>query len=366
MKFTCERSALLKEIAISQEIIASKNVVSVLSNIYLEAKEEHLLIKATDKVVNFETLVPVTILESGSTTVYGDKFLGILNSIPDGEIEFEQLDLKIIIKPTLKKIKFQLKRTASDKFPEFSISSNEFFEMPIKNFKEMIIQTIFAVSDDETRYFMNGVFFEKCENKIIMVASDGRRLAFISKDINTEVGDFTGIIIPPKILNIVMKWAGEEGLISISVSENTIFIQFGSYKLSSVLIEGQFPNYRRVIPENQAFSFAVNRHEMLDALKRVSLLVEQKSRRVYLGVSPGVVSVYTEENEIGTAKEDIPCKYDGNEVSIALNYRYIEEPFKVMTEDEINIHFSEPNKAITITPAQEKDFFHIVMPMQLD
>jgi DNA polymerase-3 subunit beta len=366
MKFTCERSALLKEIAIAQEIIASKNVVSILSNIYLEAEEYHLFIKATDKVVNFETSVPVTVLESGTTTVYGDKFLGILNSIPDGEIEFEQSDLKIIIKPTLKKIKFQLKRTASDKFPEFSISSGEFFEMPIKNFKEMIIQTIFAVSDDETRYFMNGVFFEKSENKIIMVASDGRRLAYISKEINTDIKDFNGIIIPPKILNIIMKWGGEEGLISISVSENTIFVQFGSYKLSSVLIEGQFPNYRRVIPENQSFSFAVNRHEMLDALKRVSLLVEQKSRRVYLGVSPGVVSVYTEENEIGTAKEDIPCKYDGNEVSIALNYRYIEEPFKVMAEDEIHINFSEPNKAITIEPAVEKDFFHIVMPMQLD
>jgi DNA polymerase-3 subunit beta len=298
--------------------------------------------------------------------VYGEKFLGILNSIPEGEIEIEQDDLKVVIKPVLKKIKFQLKSTASDKFPEFSIASGDFFEIPVKDFKEMILQTVFSVSDDETRYFMNGVFFEKKEKNLIMVATDGRRLAYISKEAGDEIKEFSGIIIPPKILNVVMKRAGDEGLISISVSEKMIFIQFGSYKLSSVLIEGQFPNYHRVIPESQSFSFSVNRLEMLDALKRVSILVEQKSHRVYLDVSPGAASVYSEESEIGTAKEEIPCRYDGEEVSIALNYRYIEEPFKVMNEEEVCIHFSDPNKAITITPALEKSYFHIVMPMQLD
>jgi DNA polymerase-3 subunit beta len=105
---------------------------------------------------------------------------------------------------------------------------------------------------------------------------------------------------------------------------------------------------------------------MLDALRRVSLLVEQKSHRVYLGVTSGAMSVYSEESDIGTAKEEIPCKYEGEEVSIALNYRYIEEPFKVMDEDEITIRYTEANKAITIEPVPAKDFFHIVMPMQLD
>jgi DNA polymerase-3 subunit beta len=155
-------------------------------------------------------------------------------------------------------------------------------------------------------------------------------------------------------------------MIALSVTDKTFFAQFGSYKLSSVLIEGQFPNYRRVIPENQTCSFSVKRQEMLDALRRVSLLVEQKSHRVYLGLTPGMVSVYCEENEIGNAREEIPCKYDGEDLSIALNYRYIEEPFKIMTADDICIHFTEPTKAITITPIPEGDFFHIVMPMQLD
>ena len=366
MKFICDRSILLKEIAIANEIIASKNLISILSNIYFEAIDNSLIIKATDMKVNFETKVPVEVKEPGSVTVYGDKFHGILNSIPDGEIEFEQLEGRINIKTSVKKAKFQLKSIASDKFPEFSVSGKEPFEIPIRNFKEMIQETIFAISDDETRYFMNGVFFEKSEKKFVMVATDGRRLAYIEKDAAEEIEDFSGIIIPPKILNIVLKRAGDEGMIKISVTDKTIYIQFGSYRLSSVLIEGQFPNYRRVIPENQENKFIVNRQEMLDALKRVSLLVEQKSHRVYIGLSSGTASVYCEENDIGNAREEIYCKYEGEDLAIALNYRYLEEPFKVINGDEVSILFNDPNKTITIKPVPEKDFFHIVMPMQQD
>jgi len=366
MKFTCDRGVLLKEIAIANEIISSKNAISILSNIYFEAKDGALTIKATDMKVNFETKVPVDVVESGSVTVYGDKFYGILNSIPDGEIEFEQTDSKINIKTAVKKARFQLKSIASDKFPEFTASGGNTFELPVRDLKEMIQQTIFAISGDETRFFMTGIFFEKADNKFNMVATDGRRLAFVNKSAAASVADFSGIIIPPKILNIVLKRAGDEGMAGISLTDKTIFIQFGSYKLSSILIEGKFPDYRRVIPEKQTRSFTINRQEMLDALRRVSLLVEQKSHRVYLGISPGSASIYCEESDIGNAREEIPCKYDGEELSIALNYRYLEEPFKVMTGDEISILFTDPNKTITIMPVPEKDFFHIVMPMQQD
>jgi len=366
MRFTCERSILLKETAIANEIIASKNAISILSNVFFEAKDGNLTIKATDLKVNFETSVPVDISEGGSATVYLDKLYGILNSIPDGEVEFEQVDNKINIKTAAKKAKFQLKSIASDKFPEFTSSGKDFFEIPIRDFKEMIHETIFAISDDETRYFMNGIYFEKALDKFIMVATDGRRLAYIDKPSSDEVKDFSGIIIPPKILNIVLKRAGDEGTAKISITDKVIFIQFGSYKLSSVLIEGQFPNYRKVIPENQINSFSFDRPKMLDAIKGVSLFVEQRSHRIYLGLSPGVVSIYSEENDIGNAREEIPCKYDGEELSIAFNYRYLEEPLKVMDCDEVVVFFNDPNKTITIKSVPEKEFLHIVVPMQQD
>ena len=373
MKFTCERSVLLKEFSLAQEIISSKNFISILSNIYLEVINNELLIKATDLKVNFETRIPIEGKEKGSTTVFGEKFLGILNSIPDGEFEFEQKDNNIIIRPLAKKVKFKLRCIASEKYPEFpAYNKDKYFEIPIKSFKEMITQTVFAVSDDETRYFMNGVFFKKEGDKLLMVATDGRRLAFAEKNIDLKIIDFTGVIIPPKILTVIIKKSGDEGMLGISITDKTIFMFFGSYKLSSVLIEGQFPNYQRVIPEKQEYSFILNRLETLEALKRVSLLVEQKSHRIYLILAPGVMTISSsseernDEGDIGNAKEEIPCKYNGEEISMALNYRYIEEPFKIMTEDEISVHFTEAARAITIKPVPEKDFFHIVMPMQLD
>ena len=364
MKFTCGKEFLLKEISIAQEIISSKNAILILSNIYLEAVNNKLIIKSKDMKVNFQTEVPVNVVEEGATTVYGDKFFAIISSFPYDEIEFSQKDNIIVVKPaTLKKPEYKLKCLASEKFPEIPVSSSPFFEMPIKDFKEMIQQSVLAVSDDESRYFMNGVYMEKSDGKIYMVATDGRRLAYTEKP-GKNIKDFPGIIILPKILNIILKRSGDEGSISISVSDKMIFINFASYKFSSVLIEGTFPNYKKVIPESQSFFLSVKRDEMLSALRRVSLMVEKKSHRIFLAISPGKMSVSSEESEIGTVEDEIPCKYDGDELTIALNYRYLEDPFKVMTEDEIKISFTSVMKAITIEPVPKKDFFHIVMPMQ--
>lgn len=171
MRFTFDKDTMIKEISIAQEIISTKNMGSILSNILIIAQENKLTIKATDIKVNFETQVPVQITEEGTTTVYCDKFMGILNSLPSGEIEFnqekkenEEQSINVIIKPVDKKIKFQMKSMSQEKFPEFYSAENvPYFEVSSKDIKEMIAQTSFAVSEDETRYFMNGVFFEKKE-----------------------------------------------------------------------------------------------------------------------------------------------------------------------------------------------------------
>ena len=179
---------------------------SILSNVLIEVADNTLILKATDLKVGFETQFPVDVAVPGSTTVYCDKFLGILRSLPDGEVEFEQQDTRLVIRPLFKKIDFQLKSITSDKYPEIQeVSQDAFFTVPQVDLIEMITQTIFAISDDETRYFMNGVFFEKSESALIMVATDGRRLSFISKEVDGSIPDFSGVIVPPKVLNLVRK-----------------------------------------------------------------------------------------------------------------------------------------------------------------
>ena len=370
MKFTFDKDAMIREISIAQEIISSKSTMSILSNVLFIAQDNSLTIKATDIKVNFQTKIPVEIEEEGSTTVFCDKFLGILSGLDEGEIVFDlqQKDNQTIalIRHSTKKIKFQLKCTSQDKFPEFPVAENvPFFEVPSKEIKKMINQTSFAVSGDETRYFMNGVFFEKRDSKLVLVATDGRRLAYASKEFPEGISDFPSAIVHPKVLNIVAKHISEEGNVSIAIVDKIIFFRFQNYELSSTLIDGQFPNYMRVIPETQLYNFKVQKSDLTGALKRTSIMVDKKAGRVFFNICPGVLRITSQESESGDAEVEIPCEFAGEEITIAMNYKYIEEPLRFMDVERIKFEFSGEMKAVTMLPEPAEDYFHIIMPMQM-
>ncbi len=367
MRFSCDKNVILKEISVAQEIIASRNALSILSNVLLEADGDSLTIKATDLKVSFETRIPVVIEAPGNTTVFCDKLLGILRTLPDGDVNFIQDDGDRLQITNGRNINFQLHSISADKFPEIPETADDtFFSIPQKDFINMIAQTIFAISDDETRYFMNGVFMEKGEDRLVMVATDGRRLSYISNTPDGQVPDFDGIIIPPKVLNLVRKLASGEGEIKLAVADKILYARFDNQKVTSTLIDGQFPNYSRVIPDNQDYEVQVNRIELIDALKRVSLLAEQKSKRIYLSISTGKLNLRSEESEIGVAEESIDCRYEGPESNFALNHVYLSDPLKVMGDAEVSMKFTETNKAITMVSVPEATYFHIVMPMQME
>ena len=373
MKFTFDRDAMIKEISIAQEIITNKSPVSILSNILIIAENNSLTIKATDSTVKFTTVVPVDIQEEGRTTIFCDKFMSILSSLPSGEIEFIQEDIGVTIKPIAKRVKFQLKSQASDKFPESGTSENvPFFEIPSKDFKEMIKETIFAVSDDRNRYFMTGVYFVKNGDVLTMVATDGRRLSCDNKS-GFSVADFQPAIIPTKILACVLKNAPEEGNIQLAVVDKSIFVKFGNVEFSSVLIEGQYPNYQKVIPENLTKSFMVNKADLDAALKRITIMVDKKVSRIIFKISSGVLKLISPESDIGTADEEIPCRYDGIDFSMALNFNYVTEPLRVIDSENVVFDFSineagsdsEANvtKAVIMRSETAGDYIHVIMPM---
>ena len=373
MKFVFDKDAMIKEIAIAQEIITNKSPVSILSNILVIAENGTLTIKATDSTVKFTTNIPVDIEEEGRTTIFCDKFMSILSSLPSGDIEFIQEDIGVTIKPISKKVKFQLKSQASDKFPEIGSSENiPFFELPSKDFKEMIKETIFAVSDDRNRYFMTGVYFVKNGDTLTMVATDGRRLSSVNKNI-ANVPEFQPAIIPTKILSTVLKHAPEEGNIEIAVIDKSIFVKFGSMEFSSVLIDGQFPNYQKVIPENLSMSIQVNKSDLDAALKRTTIMVDKKVSRIIFKISSGVLKLVSPDTDLGNADEEIPCRYDGQDISMALNFNYVTEPLKVIDSENVvfdfNINDNETGDEANITKAvimrsePAGDYIHVIMPM---
>ena len=365
MKFKCSKSSIVNEISITQGIISSRNALSILSNVLLEADNNLLTIKATDLKIGFETQIPVSVEESGSTTVFCDKLFGILKEMPEGDINFCEDKQELIISSDDNKIVFKLKVIESEKFPALkNVSDNAYFSVPQKDFIEMITQTSFAVSDDETRYFMNGVFLEKKNNNFIMVATDGRRLSYIKKEFESVPENMESSIIPVKILGLIKKLATGEGEFLIAISDKTIFIKFDNNKIYSNLIEGQFPSYQKVIPEKQENTAVISKAEFLSALKRVSVLVEQKAKRIYIKFYEGSVDIYI-ETEIGAAKETLSCEYTGPDFTLVINHDYLQDPIKVMDEEDVSLKFTDPSKAVTLSSVPEKDYFHIVMPMQM-
>ena len=375
MKFTFDKDALIHDIYIAQEIITNKSPVSILSNILLIAENNSLTIKATDSTVKFTTVIPIDIEEEGRTTLYCDKFMSILSSLPAGNIDFIQEDIGIVIKPVSKKIKFQLKSQASDKFPEIGTSENiPFFEVPADEFKEMIKETAFAVSEDRNRYFMSGVYFAKDGESLTMVATDGRRLSCDSKN-DFDVPDFQAAIVPTKILNCILKNAPDEGNIQVAVIDKSIFVKYGNVEFSSVLIDGQFPNYKKVIPENLTNSFSVNKDDLEAALKRTIIMIDKKVCRLLFKISSGILQIISPESDIGTADEEIPCRYDGPDASMYLNVNYISEPLRVIDSEYIvfnfNINESKGSDEVNITKAlimkadKDCDYIHVIMPMTI-
>ena len=366
MKFSCNKNSLLNEIAIAQGIISSRNTMSILSNVLLEVKDGNLYIKATDLKIGYETYIPVDMEEPGSTTVYCDKLLGVLRTFPDGDVKFNLSGDKLTVDSENGDTNIQLKVIEASNYPELiKIEDDKYFEVGQKDFIDMINNTIFAVSSDETKYFMNGVYLEREDDCIKMVSTDGRRLSFIKKDIVIADAEFKGVIIPVKILGLIKKLASGQGNLQIAVSDKCFFVKFDKNKLYSTLIEGQFPNYKRVIPENQSYTAIIKKADFLTALSRVSIFAEQKAKKILFDFTEDTLTILSEENEIGNAKVKVACEYKGDDMKIAVNYMHFLEPLKAMEEDDIAIKFSEANRAMTLVGVPEGEFFHIMMPMQL-
>ncbi len=366
MKFTCEKEPLLKEMLIAHDTISTKSTISILSNVLLTAEKNTLRIMATDLKVAFSSSVAIQMKQAGTIVCFCDRLMEILRSLPDGEIDFTLDENQVLsIIPRTTKASFRLKCIPADKFPvQQEVDEKQFVEFAQKDFIDMIQKTIYAISDDETRFFLNGVYFEKIDGKLNMVASDGRRLALITKNAEKLKGSFPGVIIPPKILNIVKKNASGEGNLLFAITDKNIFIKLENRLFSSNLIEGKFPNYQKIIPEKNEYKVNVKRRTLEESLKRVSILIENKTRSVLFQFSDKNLVISSEESEIGKAQEEIGCDYAGPELTITFNYFYLLEPLRVIEGDTVELEFNDARRAVILRPQGDAAYFNIIMPLQ--
>lgn len=367
MKFYCNQENILNEISNAMDFTQQRNSLSILSNIYLETRNNVLVIKATDNSMGFSTQIDVETIEEGNTSIFGDKFLEILRLLPNTKILFETKDKTINIVPEGTSIKFNssLKVMDGSEFPALEDNGEvPFFSIGQNAFLGMSEQTLFSVGTDETRPYLCGLHLEKTPVGLTMVATDGRRLSMVERKIAEQIPDFKSIIIPPKFFTELKKLSTGEGQLDICIKENVIFAKSGNHFFYSTLIKGDYPDYRRVIPQVQTRKCVVHTKDMVDAIKRVAVSIETKNCKLYMNIKPNELTLYNDDNDDEESIEKLDCDYEGEECLICLNYQYLLSPLKVMQSETFTMNFTEPSKAVTICPDGEYDYFHLVMPMQ--
>ena len=370
MKFTCSSSILKQEIEYANNFSSSKNSLSITSNVLLDASNDILTIKATDQKMGFSSTIPVSVIVPGATTVFCEKLSAVLKNIPDVDIELSDDEgvLKIIPVEKTSSIDFaiNIKTIDASKFPEMeSIDDEEYFTIAQRDYFDMIDKTSFAVADNDSRHFLTGVYMEKKEGRLVMVATDGKKLACVRRYFEQEIPDFTPAIMPVRFLTLMKSIGTGDGVFSIAVKEGTMFARIGSRTIYSALISGAYPNYEKVIPVSLDNSLVMKTEDLEKAITLISILAENNSKRIFLTLKANEVIVSGENTEFGDSKQGLSCDYNGPENTISFNFAVLQTPIKKMDSEFFRLRYTSPLNAMIFFPEPERDYLFVLMPMQV-
>ena len=370
MKFTCSASTLRQEIEYANNFSSSKNSLSITSNVLLEASNDVLSVRSTDQKMGFSSTVPVSVIVPGSTTVFCEKLSAVLKNIPDVDIELSDENGNLSITPIerTESVNFSvnIKTIDASKFPEMeSIDDDAYFSIAQRDYFDMIDKTSFAIADNDSRHFLTGVYMEKKDGKLVLVATDGKKLACVRRVFEQDIPDFTPAIMPVRFLTLMKSIGTGEGVFSIAVKEGTMFARIGSSTIYTSLISGAYPNYERVIPSNLENSLKMKTEDLEKAITLISILAENNSKRIFLTLKENEVVVSGENTEFGDSKQGIPCEYDGPENTISFNFAVLQTPIKKMDSEYFTLRYTSPLNAMIFAPEPERDYIFVLMPMQV-
>jgi len=365
MEIKILRTDLSKAVSLAGGVASSKtSPLPILSNILIEASQDgKLRLVGTDLEIGISTTVPAHVEKEGCITLPARKFAEIVHEIPEGEVEI------LVAKNHAVTIRagrayFKIMGLAKDDFPtlpEWSADQAVIFEQSA--IKESLALTVFAVSSDESRYVLNGTLVSMREKKLRFVATDGRRLAFIEKELPSEPSRNFEIIIPMKAVQELLKLLAWEGTVGIINTQNHAIFNLGDTFLTSRLIEGHFPDYEQVIPKERKTTTTTNREEFLRAIRRTALLTSADSPAVKLDFLHGKILVSSRSPNLGEAREELPAEVSGNEVAIGFNPYYLIDALKNLDIEKISLSLTGPDKPGLVSG--KDGYLYVVMPMQL-
>ena len=375
MEFKINSTDLLKALSHIHGIVEVRHTLPILSNIILEAKDDKLILSSTNLDIYCSDKIKAEVLQSGEVSVSAVTFFEIIKRLPSGsEVLMIMEEGENEIRLTCGRSKFNLSTLKTDDFPIISdndLSTN--FVLSADELIRIIDKTKFAVSNEETRYYLNGIFLHKAERNSIQflraVATDGHRLAQYDIPLPQGAEDITGIIIPKKTIYELRKVLDDaNGDVSVSLNENKIKFSFNDLKVVSKVIDGTFPDYTKVIPQKNDKNFKTNNSDLKNAIDRVSAVAaneESKSKAIKFCIENNLLSLSVESQSKGSANEMIDVNYSGDKVDIGFNSKYIIDICNEIDGDEISISLSDSISPAIILDKTDENLFFVLMPMRI-
>ena len=363
MKFSVAKDKLLEGLQTVQNVVSTRTTLPILSNVLIRAEEGKLVFTTNDLDVGMSCSIDANVAKTGGTTLPARRLAGIVKELPAAEVEVE-IDSRNVASLRCGQSFFKMMGLAEEEFPALPRLENaKVFTLKQKDLKDGLRKTAFAISTDETRYVLNGILFSLKENKLTMVATDGRRLALVDLEVEFPRSQEGDMIIPTKCVAELQRLLTETGELKMLVGENQVAFDVNGKLLVSKLIEGNYPNYRQVIPPETKERVTIERELLLTAVRRVALLSSEKSNSVKLNFTKNNLEITANTPEIGEAHEAIPVQYKGKEFSIAFNPIFLQDPLRALPDEEVHLDLIDemsPGVIKINTP-----FLYVLMPMRI-
>jgi DNA polymerase-3 subunit beta len=371
MELVVRKTDLLRELQLFQGIVERKNTIPILANVLIEADGDQVKFLATDLEVGLRSRCSASVAKGGSLTLPAKKLYEIIKALPETDVRIEEN--KNGVKVAADRFDSRMQTLPREDFPSLPDATGSYSAtLPREVLKQMVAKTQFAITGEDTRYFLNGALFIQKPDMMSLVATDGHRLALISvprEKVKGKKGEEEERVILPRktLLEMGRLLAEGEGDIQYERGENHLFFNIGGRLLISRMIDGQFPAFERVIPKSNDKRVEFDRDRLTSAVKRVALLSNERSRAVKFQIDKGKVEIASSSPEFGEAKEAIVVDYDGAPVTICFNAQYVLDFLAVVETDSVSLEFKDEMSQAVMKPigAENYDYTYVIMPMRV-
>ena len=372
MKSIINRASLLKPLGHVQSVVERRNTIPILSNVLLNGSNGRLSLTATDMDMDIIETVDCNVIKEGTVTIPAHTLYDIIRKLPDGsDVSIESDNEGGFISVEAGRSNFTLPVLPADEFP--TMSGNELscsFNMPAADVRVFIDRTRFAISSEETRYYLNGIYIHATESNgdpvLRAVATDGHRLARVELPLPEGARQMPSVIVPRKAVVEIRKLIEDtESDVSISLSESKLCFTIGDTVLTTKLIDGTFPDYERVIPTGNDKLMNVNCRELAQVVDRVATISSEKSRSVKLQLKTSTLVLSANSPESGTAREELEVQYESEDLEIGFNSRYLLDITNQIEGENIEFSLADPGSPTIVRDQDDSTSLYVLMPMRV-